>query len=263
MSEVPDVSENLNNEPVGGYVVSVVPENDESLQMDAEDSLPSPSFPLHHHTSFSDAPFVGSSPFISKLQSFEQREVQPNERDVDVEFFSQLLIFYMIKEDWAKARQCRLRAEATVTNIQLNTLMLICHHLEDGDSGAALHLIKNSHFDNPIKDLLMEVHKRTILSVLQLVGNIYINIEAKKLAEMLDAESNELEKILSRIDWQLEDGYVLPKITPSLVRKLKKMDDSPFGPIPAAFGKATCGMIKSSADVDTLIQYATFLEINT
>lgn len=42
------------------------------------------------------------SNFCSKLHSFEQREIQPNERDVDVEFFSHLLIFYMIKEDWAK-----------------------------------------------------------------------------------------------------------------------------------------------------------------
>ncbi|KAL3982536.1 COP9 signalosome subunit CSN8 family protein [Acanthocheilonema viteae] len=265
MSEVPEVSKNLSSEPVGGYIVpAVIPGNDENLNMDAEDSLPAPSFSMHHFTGFSNAPFVASSPFTSKLRSFEQREIQPNERDVDVDFFSHLLVFYMVKADWAKARQCRLRAEASISSIHLNTLMLICHHLEDGDTGAALHLIKNSHFDNPIKELIMEVHKRTTLSVLQLVEHTYINIEAKKLAEMLAAESNnELQKILNRIGWQLEDGYVVPKMTIQLNRKIKKLDDSPFGPIPAAFHKVTCGMVKSSVDINTLIQYATFLEINT
>lgn len=43
----------------------------------------------------------------------------------------------------------------------------------------------------------MEVHKRIILSVLLMVERTYINIEAKKLAEMLDAESNnELQKVV-------------------------------------------------------------------
>ncbi|CAG9537707.1 unnamed protein product [Cercopithifilaria johnstoni] len=263
--EICRVKEDLSGGSVSECVVSaVVPGNDESLQMDAEDSLPIPSFSMHHSAGFSNAPFVASSPFTSKLRSFEQREIQPNERDVDGDFFSHLLIFYIIKEDWAKARQCRLRAEASVTNIHLNTLMLICHHLEDGNTGAALRLIKNSHFDNPIKDLVMEIRKRIISSVLRLVEHMYINIEAKKLAEMLDAElNNELQKILNRIGWQLEDDYVIPKMTPQLVRKIKKLDDSPFGPIPAAFDKVTCGMIKSSVDINTLIRYATFLEINT
>lgn len=43
----------------------------------------------------------------------------------------------------------------------------------------------------------MEVRKRTILSVLRLVEHMYINIEVKKLAEMLDVESNnELQKVV-------------------------------------------------------------------
>ncbi|MCP9265703.1 hypothetical protein DINM_021065 [Dirofilaria immitis] len=151
------------------------------------------------------------SPFTSKLRSFEQREIQPNEHGVDVEFFSHLLIFYMIKEDWAKARQCRLRAEASATDIHLNTIMLLCHHLEDGDTGAALHLIKNSYFDNQIN---------------------------KKLAEMFDAKSNnELQKILDRVGWLLEDGYVIPKMTPQLMHKIKKLNASPYGQIPETLTK--------------------------
>ncbi|EFO27625.2 hypothetical protein LOAG_00858 [Loa loa] len=265
MSEILDVSENSSKEQVGGSVVSaVVSKNDESLQMDAEDILPTPSFSMHHSTGASNTPYVASSPFASKLLSFEQREIQSNERDVDVDFFSHLLIFYMIKEDWAKARQCRLRAEISATNINLNTLMLICHHLEDGDTGVALRLMKNSHFENPIKDLVTEVHKRIILSVLRMVEHTYINIEAKKLIEMLDADSNnELQKILNRIGWQLKDGYVIPKMTSQLVREIKDLDASPYGPIPQAFTKVTCGMIKGTVDINKLIQYATFLEINT
>ncbi|OZC10313.1 hypothetical protein X798_02620 [Onchocerca flexuosa] len=266
MSEVPDVSENLNSscEPVSESVVSVViPENDESLQMDAEDSLPASSFSMHHSTNISNAPFVTCSPFTSKLRSFEQREIQPNERDVDVEFFAHLLIFYMIKEDWAKARQCRLRAEASVTNIHLNTIMFVCHHLEDGDTGAALHLIKNSHFDDQIKDLMMEVQKRIILSVLRMVERTYINIEANKLAKMFDAESNdELQKILDRVGWVVEDDYVIPKMTPQLMHKIKKLDAS-YGPISETSPRVPYEMMKGSVDINKLIQYATFLEINT
>ncbi|KAM3725635.1 Aminomethyltransferase [Dirofilaria immitis] len=240
MSEVPDVSENLSScEPVSGSVVSaVVPGNDESLQMDAEDSLPAPSFLMHHSIGINNASFAVCSPFTSKLRSFEQREIQPNEHGVDVEFFSHLLIFYMIKEDWAKARQCRLRAEASATDIHLNTIMLLCHHLEDGDTGAALHLIKNSYFDNQIKDLVMEVHKRIILSILRMVEHTYVNIEAKKLAEMFDAKSNnELQKILDRVGWLLEDGYVIPKMTPQLMHKIKKLNASPYGQIPETLTK--------------------------
>uniref|UniRef100_A0A915PQ38 PCI domain-containing protein n=1 Tax=Setaria digitata TaxID=48799 RepID=A0A915PQ38_9BILA len=321
MSEVPDISQGLSSlcEPVGGSVVSaVVPENGEpygNLHMDAEDSLPVPSFLMTcHSTGIDNVSFIAPSSLTSRLQAFEQREIQPNEREVDVEFFSHLLIFYMMKEDWAKARQCRLRAEASVTNVHLNTLMLICHHLEDGDTGAAVRLIKNSHFDNPVRDLIMEVHKRIILSVLRKVEHTYINIEAKKLAEMFDAEANnELQKksaslkhhkytsnpaelymrvfmgtvfvklrpsfhvlyfvrsischfklqILARVGWVLEDGYVIPKMTSQLMRKIKKLNASPYGPVVEASTKETCGMMKDAVDINKLIQYATFLEIST
>ncbi|VDM13674.1 unnamed protein product [Wuchereria bancrofti] len=223
MSEVPDVSEDLNGEQISGC--AVVPENGEirllsgmcyrpvrhlpklpaslheTLYMDTEDSLSTPSFSMYDSTGVSDAPFVAPSVFASKLRSFEQREIQPNERDVDFDFFSHLLIFYMIKEDWLKARQCRLRAEASAANVHLNTLMRICRHLEDGDTGTALHLIKNSHFDDPFKDLIMEVHKRITLSVLRMIEHTYINIEANKLAKMLDTESNnELQKVVNTGD---------------------------------------------------------------
>ncbi|EJW85741.1 hypothetical protein WUBG_03345 [Wuchereria bancrofti] len=284
MSEVPDVSEDLNGEQISGC--AVVPENgeirllsgmcyrpvrhlpklpaNETLYMDTEDSLSTPSFSMYDSTGVSDAPFVAPSVFASKLRSFEQREIQPNERDVDFDFFSHLLIFYMIKEDWLKARQCRLRAEASAANVHLNTLMRICRHLEDGDTGTALHLIKNSHFDDPFKDLIMEVHKRITLSVLRMIEHTYINIEANKLAKMLDTESNnELQKVLIRVGWQLEDAYVIPKMTAQLEHNIKKLDASPYGPIPEIFAKITCGVIGDCIDINKLIQYATFLEINT
>lgn len=70
-------------------------------------------------------------------------------------------------------------------------------------------------------------------------------------------------QILNRIDWQLEDGYVVPKMTPQLMHKIKKLDDSPYGPIRAVFDKITYGVPKRSIDINTLIQYATFLEIST
>ncbi|VDK82440.1 unnamed protein product [Litomosoides sigmodontis] len=259
MSVVPDVSEDLSNVPVGGS--GVIREDDESSQMDAEDSLPAPSLPMQNYAGLSNDPFVVSSSFTSKLQSLEQREIQRNECDVDDDFFSHLLVFYMIKEDWTKARQCRLRAEPLATNIHLNTLILISENLERSETGAAIHLIKNSNFDDPIKSLLREVQKRTILSVLRLVEHMYINIEATELARMLDAESNiELQKILNRIGWKLEDGYVVPKMTSQLVRKIKKMDESPFGPIHTTYDKVPCGPV--SNDIDTLIQYGTFMETN-
>lgn len=56
---------------------------------------------------------------------------------------------------------------------------------------------------------------------------------------------------------------MVPKMTPQLVRKIKKLDASPYGPISEAFGKVSCGMMKGSVDINKLIQYATFLEINT
>lgn len=44
---------------------------------------------------------------------------------------------------------------------------------------------------------MMEVQKRIILSVLRMVERTYINIEAKKLAKMFDAESNdELQEVV-------------------------------------------------------------------
>ncbi|VDM95964.1 unnamed protein product [Thelazia callipaeda] len=205
-----------------------------------------------------------SSPLIMKLKSFENRELQPNENDVDVDFFSQLLIFYMIKEDWTKARQCRLRAEASVTNAKMNTLLLICRHLEECNTGAALHLIKNASFDCPIKDLIMELEKGIMLSILRMVEHVYLNIEAVKLAEMFDAESNdELQKILDEVGWVQEDGYVIPKMTSELKTKLSELDPLHQGRVSPTFSSVNKKKVKEPVDINKLVEYATFLEVDT
>lgn len=59
----------------------------------------------------------------------------------------------------------------------------------------------------------------------------------------------------------MEDDYVVPKMTSQLVRKIKKMDESPFGPIHTAYDKVACGTI--SDDINMLIQYGTFMESNS
>lgn len=68
-------------------------------------------------------------------------------------------------------------------------------------------------------------------------------------------------QILNRIDWQLEDDFVIPKMTPQLMRKIKNLDALSAGSL--ANDDAICGMMKGSVDINKLIQYATFLEINT
>ncbi|VDK54201.1 unnamed protein product [Anisakis simplex] len=136
---------------------------DDNLTMDAEDSLPAIHLQSGAGSGVGDEPgqvlttVQPPSPsqmetndelsFGTQIMMLEQKELQTeNVEELSAQFYSQLLAYYLIEQNWVKARLCRMRANACSNDAQLSVIIAISKHLENGETGAALKLIKSYNF---------------------------------------------------------------------------------------------------------------------
>ncbi|KHN73007.1 hypothetical protein Tcan_06746 [Toxocara canis] len=284
MSEVPDIvqsnAERMTHNTdqttaLGADSPAVVPAREDNLMMDAEDSLPA----IHLQTGSADGagevPATTPSPshmdtndevpFGMQIAILEQRELQMDGNEITAEFYSQMLACYLIQQDWTKALLCRMRA-ASFDDSQLRAIIAVSQHLENGETGPALRLIKSTNFTGLVKTLMDEVQSRVCVSTIRQIEMCYMVIECSRLAQMLDATSEtELQQILALCGWVVgEGGFVRPEMTPQLQTLISEKEMSPYGPLPntAIHQRTTCPFLERNPNEDLLrlARIASFME---
>uniref|UniRef100_A0A9J2P8Y2 CSN8/PSMD8/EIF3K domain-containing protein n=1 Tax=Ascaris lumbricoides TaxID=6252 RepID=A0A9J2P8Y2_ASCLU len=283
MSEVPDIIQSAEAEACNSAQAThsrtespaAVQAREDNLMMDAEDSLPAIHLQSASGDGADEVPATTPSPshmdtnddvpFAVQIAMMEQKELQMDNNEVTAQFYSHMLACYLIEQDFTKARLCRKRA-AAFDDSQLRAIITITQHLENGETGAALKLMKSAKFTEPIKTLVVEVQSRVCLSMMRQIERCYVAIESSKLAQMFDAASDaELQQMLALCGWKLdEDGFVRPQMTTQLQTLINEKSASPYGPLP----NVTVGEHKRrlyaernpSEDLNRLARIASFIE---
>uniref|UniRef100_A0A915BRZ8 CSN8/PSMD8/EIF3K domain-containing protein n=1 Tax=Parascaris univalens TaxID=6257 RepID=A0A915BRZ8_PARUN len=283
MSEVPDIVQSAEAAACNSAQTAhssadspaAVPTREDNLMMDAEDSLPAIHLQSASGEGADEMPTTTPSPshmdtnddvpFAVQIAMMEQKELQMDNSQVTAQFYSHMLACYLIEQDFTKACLCRKRA-AAFDDTQLRAIIAVTQHLENGETGAALKLMKSAKFTEPIKMLVVEVQSRVCLSIMRQIERCYVAIESSKLAQMLDAASDvELQQMLALCGWKVdEDGFVRPQITTQLQALINEKSASLYGPLP----NVTIGEHKRrlyaernpSEDLNRLARIASFIE---
>ncbi|VDN17039.1 unnamed protein product [Gongylonema pulchrum] len=151
-----------------------------------------------------------------------------------------------------------IRNEEATSRKITRSLLTICRYLEDGDISTALHLIRRTNFASPLKELMIEVQKRLMLTVLRMVQRSYVFIRSVKLAEFLDIDAgDDLQKILKSAGWREENGYIKPELTHEFMHLMQGLNNLPTAPTPK---EITREMIKKSHKIIQLIVSVAFMD---